>query len=121
MTLPEFQEIAIDRGIAASRLSYSRPDQKRQRDGARAGFMACRGKSPQELRLLLDAAEIATADAWRESRPDTWWYICYAAEVGWICNVISVELMRQGLPTIVPPTCRAALFAASIVGVKEAT
>lgn len=119
MFYSDFLEQAINEGVAAAQKDYADPDSKQKLDGSIAGFEACRGKSPMELGELLGAAKTATEDAFLNEREDYWWYRCYELEVEWTCNVVSAALHNQGIPVIIPPTCRGAMKAASIVGVKN--
>lgn len=132
MTYSEFIDRVIDTGKDGASKSYTRPDQKEKLRGSHAGFEACRGKSPAELIGLMLTAE-ASANEEREqtwpkeehSRVDRdemartyWWYRCYAAEVEWVCNCVSVMLHLAELPPLVNPTARAFLHVASIVNPK---
>lgn len=118
MNYYDFLEEVVRQGIAASADSYA--DDRPKREGAAAGFEACRRKSPEELRLLL-----VTALQTRERLVGTddldayWWHTCYAAEVEWTCNVVSAVLANMRLPTIVTPTARGYLAASRIVGVTS--
>jgi len=109
----------IDEGIEAAKKSYAnRPDKLK---GSVDGFESCRGKSPAELASALAAAGAAT-NAARICRADNYWEVrCFELEVEWMCNVVSAALLNQGLPTIVQPTARGMMKAASIIGVKEAS
>lgn len=116
----EFLTAVIEKGITAARRDYTRPDQEQKLNGSIAGFEACRGKNPLELKDLLDAAGISVSDAYRgDDKAQYWWYRCYQAEVEWVCNVISAALYNQGLPVIITPTCRGMITASEIVGVKD--
>lgn len=112
MTHDELLDVIVEQGIDAARQDYN----GRKLDGAVAGFNACRGKSPQELKELLDICAISTRSAMREHSSEYWWYRCYQAEVEWVCNCISVALMGQGCPVIVTPTISAAIFVGNILG-----
>jgi len=127
----------IDDGIVAASRDYARSPSKRR--GAVAGFEACRGKSPDQLRQLLHDARLATRNATERHHPlyrkrldaywetrcyeaeiDAYWETrCYEAEIEWVCNVVSAALANQGLPTIVPPTARGVMAAAVVLGVGE--
>lgn len=120
MNYSEFLEQVINRGIEAAKRDYNLPDQKQKRDGSVAGFEACRGKNPVDLKELLEATMTATSHAYAEDdKTNYWWYRCYEAEVTWVCNVISAMLHNQGLPTIVTPTYRGLMMAAEIIGTQE--
>ena len=119
MNHEEFIKRVVEEGIKAAQRDYCRPDQKDKRDGSIAGFKACIGKSIDELKELLESCAIATEDARKRKADDYWWFRCYEAEVSWLCNCLSVVLMNEGLPVIVPPTARAAMLVATIIGVKK--
>lgn len=117
MTYEEFLQHLIEDGIRAVNVDYANDEARRA--GALAGFEACRRKSPENLGVLLDEARQAEhrmrfmvqgatdADIWRS--------ITFAAEVDWVCNVVSAMLMNQGLKTIVTPTARGVMKAAEIL------
>lgn len=116
MTLTDFLTRVIDEGILAAKESYKEGDLKRE--GAIAGFEACRGaKTPQEIAQLLHDAEREKQRAVREDRDRYWWHVTFCAEVDWVANCLSAVLNNQGLPVIVTPTMRGFMKAASIVGI----
>lgn len=117
MDYQQFLTRVIDDGIEAANRDYAHDDHKRH--GAVEGFEACRGKSPRELSELLKTAASNTSLAIEDRVDDYWRLRCYELEVGWVCNVVSASLMNQGLPTIVTPTARGVMKAASIVGVSQ--
>jgi hypothetical protein len=118
MKLSQLIDAILAKGIPAAKTDYADSPQKAA--GAVAGFEACRGKSPNELRDLLAAARTATQAAYFDDDKDNyWWYRCYEAEVEWVCNVVSCALVNSGLEPIVPPTCRGMMMAAEIIGVRE--
>lgn len=117
MTHDEFLNRIIEKGIAAAERDYVRDPKKR--DGAVAGFRACQGKTPTELKTLLEACAVSREDARKNNRENYWWYRCYEAEVSWVCNVVSAALMSQGLPVIIQPTARGVLAAGEILGVRR--
>lgn len=109
----------IEDGITAAKRSYANDETKRE--GAVAGFEACRDKQPSELQDLLANARSATLAARRIPNPTWYWHCrCYELEIEWTCNVVSAVLMNENLPTIVEPTARALLKAAEILGVASA-
>ena len=120
-----FLNRVIDDGIAAARDSYA-TDPHKQR-GAVEGFEACRGKRPDELAELLTEAnrrsnaarELVHNSNEHDVAAQSYWHVrCYAAEVEWVCNVVSCALQNEGRPTIVIPTARAFRKAAEILGVR---
>lgn len=119
MTHLEFVDRVVTDGIRAAKHDYNvRRDGQKLR-GAISGFETCRGKDVSELTELLEAARIATEDAFQRDAPDYWWYRCYQSEVEWVCNCVSACLLNQGLPVIVQPTARGIQNAARIVGIAN--
>ena len=117
MIIEEALNQIIDDGIEACKLDYK--DRPMELKGSVAGFEACRNKTPIELKEILDTANQKTHQAFLEQVDNYWEVRCFALEVEWVCNVLSAILMNNGLPIIIPPTCRGILKAADIVGVKE--
>lgn len=116
MTFAAFLTCIIDDGIKACSESYKHD--QRKREGAIAGFNACRGKTIFELRQQLDVAGKA-ADVARAVDKKNYWYLrCYHAEIEWVCNVVSSALQNQGQEPIVVPTARGYMKAAEILGVS---
>ena len=118
MTLDEFMTRVIDEGIQGARVSYAKKPAWLK--GSVAGFEACRGKRPVELKVLLDEAHKATHDAFadvgRSHGSDDYWEVRhYELQVEWVCNCVSAVLMNQGLPVIVPPTARGVMRAAEVL------
>ena len=135
MTLDEVLSRIINDGIEAAKHDYApenyggdRPTQRGLLAGSVAGFEACRGKTPDELKALLHDARQKSHDAMatvyhldgkRKADLKAVWYAKgYEGEVEWVCNCVSAVLMNEGLPTIVPPTARGMMRVAEIVGVK---
>ena len=116
MTLTEFINRVIDDGVEAAKQSYAEGTLKR--DGAVAGFEACRGKGALELAQALDNAAKAKDNAYRDEKSRYWYFVTFHAEIEWVCNVLSAVLQNQGLAPIVTPTARGFQMAASIVGVS---
>lgn len=116
MTLTEFLTRVIDDGIIAAKQSYREGDIKR--DGAVAGFEACRAcRSVSDLTALLVSSEREKIEAGKRSDDRYWWYVTFHAEIEWTSNCVSALLQNQGMPVIVAPTARGYIRAASIVGV----
>lgn len=118
MTLGEALERVISDGIEAARADYSRPGDELRRDGAVLGFEECRGKTPSELKRLLEIAEERANQAFRHEADDYWFWRCRAAEVGWVVNVVSCLMHEHGLAPVGIMTARGMLKAAEIVGVR---
>lgn len=117
MTYLDFLTKIIDDGIAAARADYK--DDAEKREGAIAGFEACRDKTPPELLQALEAARAATAAAYRTQDLTYWATRCFEAEVEWVCNCVSAMLFNERKPIIVPPTARGVLKAAEVLGILD--
>jgi hypothetical protein len=123
VTYEAFLTRVIDDGIEAARRDYA--DKPEKLRGAVAGFEACRGKSPVELKVLLDRTHMASHDLSAqafalgpgrgEALKEFWETRCYEAEVEWVCNCVSAMLMNEGLPVIVQPTARGVLRADEVL------
>jgi hypothetical protein len=93
--------------------------------GSIDGFEACRGKQPHEIAELMVDARKKLQEAYvrvseKEISDGEYWRIrCRQAEIDWVANCVSVILVNQGVMPIAPPTVRAALTVAKIIGVKE--
>jgi hypothetical protein len=93
--------------------------------GSIDGFEACRGKKPHEIAELMADARKKFQEAFirvseKEISDGEYWRVrCREAEICWVANCVSVILVNQGFPPIEPPTARAALTVAKIIGVKE--
>ncbi|MGH2627241.1 MAG: hypothetical protein ACRDHY_11385 [Anaerolineales bacterium] len=127
MDYAAFLERVINDGIEAAKRSYAKPRDQARLAGSIAGFEACRGKTPDQLRELLAAALRASQSNFHQrvhegeiTEEDYWHGECLALEVGWVCNVVSATLIPCGIPVIVPPTVRGVLKAAEIMGVRPA-
>lgn len=113
----------VDEGIAAASESYANSPNKLA--GARAGFEACQGKTAGELRALyVTANKVANERMYIEgpTANDSYWYMrCFAAEVEWVCNVVSAAFYSLGVPPLLAhqPSARGMLQAAKILGVKD--
>lgn len=117
-----FLEKVINDGIAAAKKDYAAPSQASKLHGSVAGFEACRGKLPLELRALLTEATTSMEDYRREHQrePETYWFkLCYELEITWVCNVVSAMMYNQGFTPITEVTGRGLLKAAEILGWKR--
>ena len=118
MNLQEFTTQVIDQGIEGAREDYK--DSPDRLKGALYGFEACRGKNPGELRELLLRASMESMEAFHRSTSgnggDWYWEIrSREAEIEWVCNVVSVLLVQNGNPAIVPVTARGMMAAQRIL------
>jgi hypothetical protein len=115
MNLGEFTNKVIEQGIESAKYSYSSPKDANCLKGALAGFEACRGKDPDQLRKLLEEAAEAVIKA-RSDRDENFIEIeCYFMEIEWVCNVVSSILLYNKMPSIVHPTGRGAMAAYRIM------
>lgn len=115
MEYADFVNRIVNDGIRAASESYKKSPEKKK--GAVEGFEACRGKSPKELRELLSRSMQEAKDAYWGQDSDLYWEkTCFAAEVEWTCNCVSVFLMTGSEPPIVAPTARGAMKAAEVLG-----
>jgi hypothetical protein len=117
MTHEAFLEQMINEGIDSVRKHWPSPEQTHKREGSIAGFEACRGKNPAQLKELLIKAGEEREAAHRRGAKDYWYHRYYEIQIEYVCNAISVGLVQQGQPPIVPPTYRGLKRVADIVGV----
>ena len=116
MNYLEFLDKIIEDGKAAARRDYEgHPNKQDMLKGSLDGFEACRGKTPLELKDVLERAHRNAINAMSANAPNYWRIRAYELEVEGVCNVISTTLVNQGLPPIVHPTARAYLKAASLL------
>ena len=92
MTYDDVLTEIIDGGIMGARHDYAKATHRYQLLGAVDGFEACRGKWPQELFSLLKAANERWEKARQDHAEDYFYHRCYAAEVEWVCNCLSVMI-----------------------------
>lgn len=120
MDFDAFLARVVDDGIVAARADYAQDPDKRT--GAVAGFEACRGLDGEALKALYAAAQNTQVEAFRIQHARYWLFRCFAAEVEWVCNVVSAALANVGQPPLYPsfPTARGVMKAAAILGVAEA-
>lgn len=126
-TYDQLLDRIITDGIAEVRETYADPKEHHKRDGAIAGFEACRGKSPADLVALWSEAEKTAAQIRHDHHEgsgeatDYWRQRYKALQIEWVCNVVSVGLMNSGQSPLLGhlPTMRGAMKYAAIVGVRE--
>lgn len=111
LTLSDFMQEVIRRGLDACQESYKNNEMKR--NGAVAGFEACRVDSLDELREVLRKAREQKQGKFEQD--DHWYYRCYEAEVEWVCNVVSslFYLLNSDLK-LVTPTARGVMMASEV-------
>lgn len=79
--------------------------------------IALGGNIAAGLSALLRRAREDNRAALAASRPDLWFWFVREAQIEWIAEVVSVLLLQNRMPTIVPPGRGAALEAARLAGV----
>lgn len=123
MDYRQFLARVIDDGIEAVKKDYAgdSPEQTQKREGSIQGFQECRERLPGSLYLLLNEANKEAHEKHAEQAEDYWYWRCRAAEVEWVCNVVSALLVNEGCLPVAShfPTARGAMKAAEIVGVAE--
>lgn len=127
MKYEDFLKRLVSQGIEAARRDYGGKD--RHRDamlaGSIEGFMECEDLQPDEIADLLQDAGRRTREARTRAelgetkRDDYWRARCRELEIEWVANCVSVILVNDGHEPIIPPTGRAAMTVARIVGVGE--
>lgn len=112
----DFLTKVIDESIQAATKDYeARPDQEHKLQGSVAGLNACRDLSPPQLGALLQRSQNVHRLCFHRTVLERYWRVtCFMHEVEWVCNVISVALINQGIPPIIQPTMRAAAMAERI-------
>lgn len=126
MTYEQLIDRIITDGIQEVQTLYAAPEDHPKRDGAIAGFEACRGKTAPELVTLWAEAERETRQiriACQESRrtiQDYWQSRYKVLQIEFVCNVVSVGLTNNGQAPLLThqPTARGALKYAAIVGTR---
>jgi hypothetical protein len=127
MTYEQLLERIISDGLAEVHAAYANPADHHKRDGAVAGFEACRGKTTSELVALWTEAEsesdqVRIASLRGQSNIQDYWRCRYKAlQIEFVCNVVSVGLTNNGQPPLLAhqPTMRGALKYAKIVGTRD--
>lgn len=122
MTLSEFLDKVIETGIMGAHHDYRNSPNKLA--GAIAGFEACRGRNPDEIRELLQAARAEVQDMRRTHHTvhditAYWRARCKEAEIEWIANCMSAVLVNNGMRPIIPYTARGALHAHHILETEK--
>ena len=117
MPYNDFLNAIIDDGIEEAKVAYAGPGRELKREGAIAGFEACRGKARDELQAVLSEAR-RDARAARERRAaDYWYWRLREAQVEWVLNVVNAADYANGRDTDHQPTARGLAKAADILGV----
>lgn len=122
MLIGEFLNYLLDDVLEEAREAHlSRPDILRF-NGTERAVMECRAAMTTaevihpRLSHLLANARMNADQAVAIDLPDAWFWMARAETVEWVAKVVSVVLLNQRLPTIVPPTRPAAVVAARLAG-----
>ena len=132
----QFLNRVIEDGKAGARESYSTRSNHGEGHhkaaklrGALAGFEACRGKDPMQIRDLYfaanEACEATRAGIEVNGTPaqlDAYWEArCKTLEIEWVANVVSAAMQNEGKDPILAhlPTARGALRASAILGTEK--
>jgi hypothetical protein len=117
MNLNEFIEEVIEKGIEAAKADYTKPEDSNRLKGSIEGFEACRGKSPKELKTLLENARKESNSLLFEDKEieEYWRFNSKTAEIEWVCNCVSAVLVNEGHEPLIPVTCNAVLLANKIL------
>lgn len=117
----------IEEGIEGARKDYAGEGKcdAEKLAGSIDGFEACRGLQPEQMKDLLEDAHNKMQQAFfrvseKEISDGEYWRVrCRQAEIEWMANCVSAVMMNEGLEPIIPPTARAVLAVAKILGVKQ--
>ena len=112
MTLSEFIDRLIVDGVTAAHADYGADTEKER--GAVAGFEDCRNQDQAGLGYLLQRARHQQRTAFLSNAPDYWYWVCYAAEIEWVCNCVSAGFAGTLAP-LVPTTARGVLKATQVL------
>ena len=113
MTYQQFLNMAIDREKKEVEKSFA--GFKPHLEGGLAGLEACRDMPPPALAELLQRAWFVQHKAFHKTQLRRYWRVLsFYHEVEWICHVISVALINQGIDPIVRPSMLAAYVASDI-------
>lgn len=118
MRFQDFLRRVIEESIKNCKEDFARrtATYKTELPASVAGLEACRDKSPPQLAQLLERARKVNQIAYRQQTDiNRYWQVtAFMAEVEWVCNVVSVVLINQGIAYLVPPTTSAVILASRI-------
>ena len=122
MNLIEFKNKVIERGIAAAKADYTKPEDKNRLEGSLAGFELCRETPLEKLQqLLIEARKESNTHMFEQDLERYWHCRSKEAEIEWVCNCVSVVLANEGREPIIPCTCNAVLLANEIISEENKT
>ncbi|MFC0407468.1 hypothetical protein [Roseomonas elaeocarpi] len=120
MRLCDFLQFLLDDALEDARLRQRLPADRLGFLGAEQAIAECRAcmddNMAEGLREQLRQARLDSAAAVATQAPDQWFWFAREIQTEWIACVVSVILLQQHLPTIVPPTRGAAIAAARLAG-----
>ncbi len=122
MLIGDFLNYLLDDVLEEARESHLKSPDATRFGAAERAVAECRAAMTTAEHIhgrllgLLAEARKDVALALAADRPDAWYWMVREETVEWVANVVSVVLMNQRLPTIVPPTRGAAVAAARLAG-----
>lgn len=119
VSLEEFIALVIEDGIKSAKEEFVDPNESESLQGALLGYERCRGKNPEEFRLLLAESRDASYKAEQEKAIDYWFIRSQELEIEWVCNCLSVVMGNRRLQPIMQPTVSAALKAKEIIALNK--
>lgn len=119
VTYQQLLDRVISDGLTEVRVVYADPADHHKRDGAIAGFEACREKLPDQILALW--REVAHEDAQHDDVTAYWRRRYKALQIEWVLNVLSVGLQALGKPALLAhlPTARAVMKYVEVVGLRD--
>lgn len=102
MKLSELQDKAIESAMRSAHAMYK--DEPDKFAGCVAGLTECRGKSPEQLGVVLVGANTALSLAYAKQDRRYWEVAMFHAEVEGICDVMSAALKGMGKDPIIEPS-----------------
>jgi len=112
----DFLNRVIDDGIAEITTEYTRDDQLHKKEGGIKGFEECRGKTDDQLMVMLAEAKEITNELRMDNDGRYWYFVMRERQIEWVINVLSAKNYLKGKPTMVIPTAKGALKAGMILG-----
>ena len=121
MRLCDFLHFLLDDALEDARLKQRLPADRLGFLGAEQAVEECRDcmmadDMAASLRAHLQRTRLDAAAAAATESPDQWYWFAREVQTEWIASVVSVILLQQHRPTIVPPTRGAAIAAARLAG-----
>ena len=114
MRYQDFLNKTVDESLPLAEDFYR--DHKASLEGAKAGLLACKDRTPPQLANLLARAESARTTALHNTVVDRYLRLAsFSSEVEWVCNVVSAALVSMEMDPIIPSTKKGYALASRIV------